>query len=103
MQTLGDSETQNPSELEESDDDEELEEIDHDEGQVRVTPAQPPRTSSARVMFEIDPNINIHSKALLDMIAETEAGIEKEVAGPSTGRPATSEKRISVAEAFENW
>ena len=66
---------------------------------------QPPQptTSAARVMFKIDPNINIHSKALLNMIAETEAGIEKEVAGPSTGKLANSEKRISVAEAFENW
>jgi hypothetical protein len=33
-------------------------------------------------MFDVDPNIDIHSKALLDMIAETEAEIGKEAAGP---------------------
>jgi hypothetical protein len=55
-----------------------------------------------RVQFEIDPNIDINSKALLDMIAEDEV-VEKDEEVSQSEPAANPEKRMSVAEAFENW
>jgi len=96
LQTLWDGEK---PEVEESDNEEET-----DSGEGNLVTAVP-RQHSDQVPFEIDPNIDITSMALLDMIAETEEAVEKDTASPcpSSMRPANLEKRISVAEAFENW
>jgi len=98
LQTLGEGESENP-ELEESDDEE-----DTDEGQNENT-TRPSTPTAYRVPFEIDSSININSKALLDMISETEVtvGTEKGAVAPGPSKPANLEKKVSVAEAFENW
>jgi hypothetical protein len=100
LQTLGDGESENP-ELEESDDEEDM-----DEGRNENT-TRPSTPTAHQVSFEIDSSININSKALLDMISETEVtvGTEKGAValGPSNSKPANLEKKVSVAEAFENW
>jgi hypothetical protein len=59
-------------------------------------------------MFEIDRNIDINSKALLDMISDADmvfVATAKTAREPATSKPTNSlaEKNISVAEAFENW
>ena len=60
-----------------------------------------------RIMFDIDRNIDINSKALLDMISENDTASVatanvKTARGPATGT-SNQEKKISVTEAFETW
>jgi len=59
--------------------------------------------AATRVPFEIDTNININLKALLDMIATETEVIEKDDEASQSEPAAKTEKRVSVAEAFENW
>ncbi len=85
-------------ELEESED-EELENIEEENNMPEFTAPK----AAIWVPFKIDTNININLKALLDMIATETEVIEKHDEA-SQSEPATNpEKRVSVAEAFENW
>src|SRR6266446_5979541 len=99
LQTLGDGESKNP-ELEESNDKDDM-----DKGQNENT-TRPSTPTVYQVPFEIDSSINIISKALLNMISETEVtqslGTEKGAVAPGPSKPANLEKKVSVAEAFEN-
>lgn len=57
-----------------------------------------------RITFELDQNIDINSKALLDMITDTVSVATANAArAPVTSKPTNPEKNISVAEAFESW
>ena len=106
MQTLGENEGENP-ELEDSDDEE------NTETTSAPRPAYGQSTDSTtptetRITFEIDRNIDINSKALLDMISENDTvsmATAEAARGPATSKPTTGnpEKNITVAEAFENW
>ncbi|KAF8154878.1 ribonuclease H-like domain-containing protein [Crassisporium funariophilum] len=106
LQTLGDNESEN-MELEDSDEDENADE-DQTEGTSttpRLATGQSTPTES-RIAFKIDPNININSKTLLDMISETDtvsAATAKAAGAPATSKAANPEKKISVSEAFDNW
>jgi hypothetical protein len=109
LQTLGNNEGENPD-LEDSDDDEENTDDSVKEGTSTVTGATPARVAGqltsnpteSRIAFEIDPNMNINSKALLDMISETDT-VSAAARAPATSKPTNQEKKISVAEAFDNW
>ena len=71
---------------------------------TQATQASTP--TSRRIMFEINPNININSKALLDMISETEVSTpasENAANAPGPSKLVNLEEKISVAEAFDNW
>ena len=61
----------------------------------------------SQMAFEINLNIDINSKALLDMISETDimSATEnlKATGFPATLKPTNPDKRISIAEAFDNW
>ena len=97
MQICTNDENGNP-ELEESED-EELENIEEENNMPEFTAPK----AAIWVPFKIDTNININLKALLDMIATETEVIEKHDEA-SQSEPATNpEKRVSVAEAFENW
>lgn len=107
MQTLGDNKTEN-KELEDSDDEEHTDEGQKEQATTALAPSPCTSTPMAcRVAFEIDPNINIDSRALLDMISETEVvsvtASEKGTGHPGPSKPANLETKISVAEAFDNW
>ena len=60
-----------------------------------------------QIMFDIDRNIDINSKALLDMISENDTASMATANMKTTRGPATStsnqEKKISVTKAFETW
>ena len=104
MQTLGENEGKNPD-LEDSDNHEENTDDTEKEGTMSVpllvfgqlTPME------SWIAFEIDLNININSKALLDMISETDTVSVATAKATCALKPTNAENNITVAEAFENW
>jgi len=60
---------------------------------------------ACRIASVIDPNINIESKALLDMISETELSIATNKGAGTRGpsKLANPGRKINVSEAFDNW
>lgn len=97
---------ENPDLEDDSDDDEENKEEGTSmaprlvaAGHWQVTPS----STESRIAFEINPNIDINSKALLDMISETDTVSATTAKAPATSKPTNLEKKISVAEAFDNW
>ena len=84
-----------------------LEDSDNnEEGSTMASHGQFTHTET-QIMFNIDRNIVINSKALLNMIFENDTvsmatANMKTTRGPATGT-SNQEKKISVAEAFENW
>ena len=64
-----------------------------------------------RISFDIDRNIDINSKVLLDMISENDTfsvatANVRTVGAPAAGTSnlkSSNQEKISVAEAFENW
>ena len=103
LQTLQPGEEQNLNrEIDESDDEDNESDRVLEENSV---PGQRATPTACRTAFEIDPNINIESKTLLDMISETEvsSGIATPAGAQGKSKQTNAEKKFSVAKAFDNW
>jgi hypothetical protein len=75
-----------------NDEDLSAEESSHEEGQPH----------KQKLAFAIDPQIDINSHALLDMISE-EAVVVDQPLPSAHAKTATECKEISVDEAFDDW
>ena len=64
----------------------------------------PDRASGQKLAFAIDPQIDINSRALLDMISEEAvvASVDQSLLS-ARAKTATDRREISIDEAFEDW
>ena len=90
-----DSDSDNPS----------AEESSHEgRPQSNSTVSRDERASGQKLAFAIDPQIDINSRALLDMISEEAvvASVDQSLLS-ARAKTATDRREISIDEAFEDW
>ena len=105
LQTKGDNDENQSSELNE--------EESEDEGSEEETVTRPElpnpmgtqfaaeESAGSRITFQVDPIIDLKSHALIDMISPFDT--ERTSAAPTASIPAEPKDQISVAEAFASW